>query len=151
MHRAVISDASCFIILAEIGALDLLFEAYGEVTTTPTIVAEVRISLPEWVKVQGPIHIPEFPASIDPGEASAIALALEIKDCILIIDEKTARNHAIRLGLEVTGTLGVIVKAKLEGAVPSIRPYVEAIKLRGFRFSPSVEAEAYRRANEPAN
>ncbi len=106
------------------------------------------MELPEWVSIQAPSSIPKFPPSIDPGEASAIALALETPNCILIVDEKTARNYAIRLGLEITGTLGVVVKAKLSGAILSIKPIVEAVRQKGFRFSDAVEAEAYRQAGE---
>lgn len=148
MLSAVISDASCLIILSEIGSLHLLFEAYGPVVTTPTVAQEFGMELPDWVSVQSPTTIPNFPPSIDPGEASAIALALETPNCVLIVDEKTARNYAIRLGLEITGTLGVVVKAKLKGAIPSIRPFVEAVRRKGFRFSTAVEAEAYRQAGE---
>lgn len=148
MVSAVISDASCLIILSEIGSLHLLFEAYGPVVTTPTVAQEFGMELPEWVSIRSPVAVPNFPPSIDPGEASAIALALETPNCILIVDEKTARNYAIRLGLEITGTLGVVVKAKLNGAVPSIKPIVEAVRQKGFRFSAAVEAEAYRQAGE---
>ena len=148
MVSAVISDASCLIILSEIGSLHLLFEAYGPVVTTPTVAQEFGMELPEWVSIQAPSSMPNFPPSIDRGEASAIALALETPNSILIVDEKTARNYAIRLGLEITGTLGVIVRAKLKGAVPSIRPFVEAVRRKGFRFSTAVEAEAYRQAGE---
>lgn len=148
MHNAVISDASCFITLYKIRALDLLHKTYGEITTTPQIVSEIKIQLPDWVKVRNPSRQMYQPSSIDVGEASAIALALETVDAVLIIDERTARNYAIRLGLNVTGTLGVIVKAKLDGVIPSIRPFVEEIRKTNFRFSAAIEAEAYELANE---
>lgn len=151
MHSAVISDASCLIILFEIRALDLLQQTYGEVTTTPEIVAEVRFELPDWVIVRTPLSSEKLvgmPASIDPGEASAITLALEISDSTLIIDERTARNYAKRLGLNVTGTLGVIVKAKLDGVIQSIEPFIDAIRKTDFRFSATIEADVYRLANE---
>jgi len=151
MHNAVISDASCFITLHKIGALDLLHKTYGEITTTPQIVSEIKIQLPDWVTVRSPSRqtLPlGLPSSIDAGEASAIALALETVDAVLIIDERTARNYAIRLGLNATGTFGVIVKAKLDGVIPSIRPFVEEIRQTNFRFSEAIEAEAYQLANE---
>lgn len=148
MLSAVISDASYLTILSEIGSLHLLFEAYGPVVTTTTVAQEFGMDLPDWVSIQAPTAIPNFPSSIDPGEASAIALALETPNCVLIVDEKTARNYAIRLGLEIIGTLGVVVKAKLNGAIPSITPFVEAVRRKGFRFSTAVEAEAYRQAGE---
>ena len=148
MVSAVISDASCLIILSEIGSLHLLFEAYRPVVTTPTVAQEFGVKLPDWVSIQAPSSMPNFPPSIDPGEASAIALALETPNCVLIVDERAARNYAIRLGLEITGTLGVVVKAKLKGAIPSIGPFVEAVRQKGFRFSTAVEAGAYRQAGE---
>lgn len=89
-----------------------------------------------------------MPTGIDSGEASAIALALEIPDSTIIIDDRAARNYAKRLGLHVTGTLGVIVKAKLDGVITSIQPYVVAIRKTDFRFSPAIEADAYEQASE---
>lgn len=151
MHSAIISDASCLIVLFEIGALDLLQDTYGEITTTPEIAREVRFDLPVWVVVRAPQRSgrPEgMPASIDAGEASAIELALETPDSTLIIDERTARNYAKRIGLNVTGTLGVIVKAKLDGKIPHILPFITAIRKTDFRFSPAIEAEAFSLAGE---
>jgi predicted nucleic acid-binding protein len=151
MHSAVISDASCLIILHEIDALDLLEKTYGTITTTPLVVSEVRFLLPTWLVIKQPRasrDTLQMPSSIDDGEASAIALALELPDSILIVDERTARNYAKRLGLNVTGTLGVIAKAKVDGIIPSIRPYMEAIAATDFRFSSLIEAEVYKRAGE---
>lgn len=56
---------------------------------------------------------------IGKGEASAIALALETADNVLILDDWKARRLAERLGLSVTGTLGVLIKAKNTGIIPS--------------------------------
>jgi predicted nucleic acid-binding protein len=152
MHSAVISDASCLIVLYEIHALDLLKKTYGAVITTPEIAAEARFQLPNWIVVQSPSKTSKkMPSSIDTGEASAISLALEIPGSLLILDERTARNYARKLGLTVTGTLGVIAKAKLDGVIPSIRPLIEAIRKTDFRFSAAVEADVYAAANEDAN
>ena len=54
-------------------------------------------------------------AIIDSGEASAIALALELDDCLLIMDDLKGRVLAEELGIRVTGTFGVIIEAKLAG------------------------------------
>ncbi len=151
MHSAVISDASCLIVLYEIHALDLLKKTYGDVTTPPEIAAEVRFQLQGWMIIRSPGKPAQgMPRSIDMGEASAISLALEIPDSILILDERTARNYARTLGLTVTGTLGVVAKAKLEGVIPSIKPFIEAIRKTDFRFSAVVEADVYILADEDA-
>lgn len=54
---------------------------------------------------------------LDAGEASTIALALENPDGRIILDERKGRSVAKRLGLKVTGTFGIIIKAKDEGLI----------------------------------
>ena len=51
MPKAIISDTSCFIILTNIGELELLQKVYGQIVTTPEIVAEFGETLPEWVEI----------------------------------------------------------------------------------------------------
>lgn len=85
---------------------------------------------------------------IDKGESSAIALALEIPESTLILDDFKARKIADKLGLTYTGTLGVIIKAKLKGIVPSIRPIINKMKQTDFRLSDEIELHALRQAKE---
>jgi len=65
------------------------------------------------------------------GESAAIALASEIPATILVIDELEGRHVARRLGLTVTGTLGLIVSAKRRGVLPAARPVIEQLRQRG--------------------
>jgi predicted nucleic acid-binding protein len=51
MHKTVISDTSCLIILSKIDALGLLQQLYGEVFTTLEIATEYGLPLPEWIHV----------------------------------------------------------------------------------------------------
>ena len=116
MPRTIISDTSCFIVLTKIGALELLHQIYGQVVTTPDIAVEYGQTLPEWVEVvavQDKMRQQLLEMQIDKGESSAIALALETPDCTIILDDYKARKIAERLGLNLTGTIGVIIKAKL--------------------------------------
>jgi predicted nucleic acid-binding protein len=85
---------------------------------------------------------------IDKGEASAIALALETEDNIVILDDWKARKLAERLGLSVTGTLGVIIKAKKTGLIPSIKPFLNRIRETNFRISEELVQIALNEANE---
>ena len=151
MHRVVISDTSCFIVLTNIGELHLLQELYGEVITTPEVVAEFRHSLPDWVIIKTPSdnyrqRILEI--QIDKGEASAIALAIEIPGSTLILDDYKARIIAEKLGLKITGTLGVIIRAKLNGIIPSVKPYLNKIKATSFRLTDEIENQALKEAGE---
>lgn len=151
MPNAVISDASCLIILAEIGSTSLLKAVFGSIVTIPEIAAEVGFDLPDWIEILSPTDLrilESMPSSIDHGEATAIALALENVGSTLIIDDLSARNYAIRLGIHVTGTIGVLIKAKLDGHIASIKPHVEMIRKTNFRFSETVEQNAYLLAGE---
>ncbi len=151
MHKAIISDTSCFIILSKIEKLDLLKEVYGEVITTSDIVEEFGEKLPDWIIIKNVAdkstqRILEL--QIDRGESSAIALALEIKNSTLLLDDFKARKIAQQLGISFTGTLGVIIKAKLKGIIPSIKPYLEKIKETNFRISSEIELQALKEAQE---
>ncbi len=85
---------------------------------------------------------------IDKGESSAITLALEIPDSLLILDDYKARRIVEKLGLTYTGTIGVIIKAKLMGIIPSIKPILEKIRQTDFRISADIELQALNEANE---
>lgn len=84
---------------------------------------------------------------IDKGEASAIALVLETSEHIIILDDWKARKLAERLGLSVTGTLGVIIRAKKKGIITSIKPYLNKIRDTNFRISEELEQDALKEAN----
>lgn len=85
---------------------------------------------------------------IDKGESSAIALALETPDCTVILDDYKARKIADQLGLNITGTIGVIVKAKLKGVIPSIKPILTKIRTTDFRLTMELELLAMKEAGE---
>lgn len=151
MPKTIISDTSCFIILAKIEALDLLQKIYGQIITTSDIAEEFGEILPEWVIIKDVSDASKqkiLELQLDKGESSAIALAMEIPDSILILDDFKARKIAQQLGLTVTGTIGVIVKAKLTGKIPSVKTYLDKIKITNFRISSEIEAQALKEANE---
>ncbi len=151
MPKAIISDTSCFIILTNIGELELLQKVYGQIVTTPEIVAEFGETLPEWVEiveVKDKYRQTILELQIDKGESSAIALALETPDSVVILDDYKARKIAERLGVTLTGTIGVIIKAKLNGTIPSIKPILEKIKQTDFRLSSEIETQALKEADE---
>jgi predicted nucleic acid-binding protein len=151
MPRTIICDTSCFIVLANIEALDLLSKVYGQITTTPEIASEFGDLLPSWVEILSVSdkHKQQLlEMQLDKGESSAIALALEIPDSTVILDDNKARRIAQQLNLKYTGTIGVIIKAKLIGIIPSIKPFLEKIKQTDFRISPDLEFNALKEAKE---
>ena len=141
MPRDVIADASVLIILDKINQLDLLNGVYNQIYTTPEIFKEYGKPLPDWIIIK-PTKDKKYQkfieTQVDLGEASAIALALERDDSLLILDDLRARKLAKRLGITFTGTLGVINKAKSIGLISKIKPLIEKLKLTDFRISDKI-------------
>ena len=77
---------------------------------------------------------------IDKGEASAIALAIELSDSVVILDDYKARKLAESLGIQIIGTIGIIIKAKRQGVIESIKPFLQKIRQTDFRISEEIES-----------
>lgn len=151
MHSIVISDTSCLIIFNKIGQLEILQRVYEYVVTTPEIASEFSEILPGWVKIQEvqDKKYQEFlETQVDSGEASAIALAMEIDDSLLLLDDLKARKLAGKLNLRFTGTLGVITKAKQIGVISEVKPIINSLLMTDFRISENVIEELLKLNNE---
>jgi predicted nucleic acid-binding protein len=151
MPRTIISDTSCLIVLKNINELELLQKLYGTITTTIEIAEEYGEILPDWIEIVEVVDKQVqmlLELQIDKGESSAIALALETPNSTVIIDDYKGRKIAERLRINYTGTLGVIVRAKLNGIIPSIKPILEKINNTDFRLSFEIEQKALQEARE---
>jgi hypothetical protein len=147
--RAV-SDTSPFIALNSIGRLGLLPRLFDTITVPPAVAAELKsILVPDWVRVV-PIPVVSIPeAAITPileaklgrGETEAIHLALHLRPDRLLLDDGEGRREAQRLGLRVTGVLGLLLAAKRTGLLPAVRPEVDALRTSGFRVSEGLYKE----------
>lgn len=67
---------------------------------------------------------------IDRGEAETLALAIELKAEIVLLDEQEARHTATRLGLRALGVLGVLLQAKRLGIIEEVRSRLDALRKR---------------------
>lgn len=85
---------------------------------------------------------------LDEGEAEAIVLALEVNAGLILLDDREARIQAKSLGLNVTGTLGILLRARRLGLIRNLRPEIEKLKKTGFRISQSLEEEILRLVGE---
>lgn len=116
----VVSDTSPIFYLLEIGVVEILHTLYGEVLVPPAVHEELchpsspscqwASRPPDWFRVVAPRHIDES-IKLDRGEREAIALAIESQADRLLIDEKLGRQAAKQRGLQVAGTLGVLLDA----------------------------------------
>ena len=103
MQKVIISDTSCLILLDKIGELKLLNKLFGQIIITQEIAGEFKKELPDWFTIQEPTNKTYqkiLEASLDKGEASAIAFAIEQTDCLLIIDDYKGRKYAEQLGIK---------------------------------------------------
>jgi predicted nucleic acid-binding protein len=132
----VIADTSCLILLKRLGELDLLHAVFGTVTITDRVRLEFGEPIPEWVIVESPKQddlLNDLMATLDPGEATAIALAAQRGNCLLVLDDLHARRTARQRGILFIGTLGVLTRAKASGVIKAVAPYQQKLVVAGFR------------------
>ena len=128
MQKIIIADASCLILFHKIFEINLLHSLFGEIIISSVIAKEFGELLPEWIIIIDPTdkkYEQMLNSFVDAGEASAIALAIEYKNCLLIVDDMKARKLATELSIKYTGSLGVIVDAKFQGHIELIKPIIE--------------------------
>ncbi|NES21084.1 MAG: DUF3368 domain-containing protein [Symploca sp. SIO3E6] len=149
----VVSDTSPITNLAAIGQLDLLQKLYTRIIIPVAVYNEmvsvdklvpgaIEVKTLPWIETQAVTDlqqvsiIRESQENIDLGEAEAITLALKLKADLLLMDERRGRTVAIGYGLQVTGLLGVLVQAKGNNLIQSVKPLVDQlIEQADFRVS----------------
>src|SRR4051794_38586668 len=159
--RLVISNTSPLLYLHQVGHLDLLPRLYGQVQIPSAVQDELRagaelgVAVPDagsldWLQVQPVRDTALLPVVIDlgPGEAEAIALAIAHPGSLLILDDTLGRRIAHLNRLTYTGTLGVLVKAKEQGLLPSVSPVVEALRSTTMYLTPTLIERVLRKPGE---
>lgn len=115
------------------------------------VAEEFGQELPKWIEIRSATDLYSqriLELQIDKAEASALALALEMPEPVVILDDYKARKIAESLGLEIIGTIGVIIKAKKLGIIETIKPLLNKIRQTDFRISPELEKLALEAAGE---
>ena len=151
LSKTIISDTSCFIVLSKIGRLEILQQLFGTIVTTPEIADEYGENLPDWIEIVAvkDKHKQQlFEINVDKGEASAMALALETENSLIIIDDYKARKLAHSLHLDYMGTIGIIKLAKQKGIISAVMPILKEIKDTDFRISSELELFLLTQTNE---
>ena len=86
---------------------------------------------------------------LDSGEAAALSPAVEIHADAVLIDERRGYEVAVQLGLRVIGILGILLRGKSSGFVPSVRPVLDALQRdAGFWLSDSLRNQVLQAAGE---
>jgi predicted nucleic acid-binding protein len=141
----IISDTSSVSNLFQIERIDLLKSLYGKITITPAVQRELyaleeqkEIDDLKWIKVVAPKdqkRVMKLLDELDLGEAESIALAIERKAKYLIIDEYRGRLIAEQYGVKIVGILGILIQAKQDGLIDSVKDEVQKLRQVGFRLN----------------
>ncbi len=145
-----VANSSVLIVLERVRRLALLEESFKEILIPPAVAREVG-EVPAFVSVvpvPNPSALKVFPSRVHKGEAEVIMLGMCRPGAVLLLDDWYARSFAQQRGLAVIGTVGLIVRAKRIGMLPSVSPLLQELSEAGFRLSPQVLAEARRIAGE---
>ena len=144
----IVSNTSPIINLACIGRLELLPALFGEIIIPDAVFHEIAVADPNapgasdvrtapWIRRRPVVNRPlaaSLRLELDPGEAEAIACAVEANAKLLLIDERRGRLVALRLGLATTGLMGLLLLARKKGLIESIRPLLDP---RGYPTEPN--------------
>lgn len=139
----VVSDTSPIANLVVVGYIDLLPQLFSSVVIPEIVYQELlangnehlvtrTVTTANWLEIRAAndraqVTALERDCHLDPGEANAIVLALELKATQLLIDERLGRSEAKRLGLRITGILGVLLAAKRQGLIENVRPILDRL------------------------
>lgn len=136
----IVSNTTPLISLLKISCLETLYGLYSEIIIPQAVYEEIEegrnkkcyqnLSDLHWIKIQNikGKHLRDHFWDLDAGEAETIILASEIDADIVIMDEKLGRTYAKHAGLKVTGTIGVLIKAKKSGLIKKIKPLLIELK-----------------------
>lgn len=156
----VVSDSSPLISLAAVGRFDLLRQLYAtisipasvheEVTRAVGLAGAAELANADWISrrpIGNDFLARALDGELDRGEAEAIALAVEFRADLLLMDERRGRAVAARFGLNVVGVLGMLIEAKSKALLDKVEPILSDLHRKaGFRIS----SELYRRVLEVA-
>ncbi len=158
--KPVVLNNTPLVALWALGRLDLLRDLFQEVLiptaveaeflATQTVSRQAALASAPWVRsvaLKSPRRALAY-AGLDQGEAEVLALAEELEARLTIIDERKARRYAERMGLTLTGTLGVLLLAKEAGLIDTVAPWMAKLQEAGLFLSPGLVREALKIAGE---
>lgn len=160
--RKVIVNSTPIILLSNINQLELLKKIYGEITIPQAVYDEVTEKPDsacqnlknhfDWIKIEtikNPLQKKMYQAKLHDGEVEVMILAQEEpKADLVILDDNTAKKTARFLELTVTGTLGILVKAKQLKFIEKIKPLMDALIGNGFFVAQNVYNMVLEQAGE---
>ena len=150
--RKVIVNSTPLIALCHVNQLNILNELYGEVIIPRAVYDEISVKKDsvckkivdeslEWIhiqKIQNVMAKAMFKSQLHDGEVEVMILAKEQNADVVIIDDQNAKKYAKYLELPVTGTLGILIKAKQVGYIPELKPLLDVMVQNGIYIKNSL-------------
>jgi len=133
----VVSNTSPIINLACINKLDILEKLYQKIIIPPAVFEEItnnnqpgseEVRSLQWFEVQdikNKLFLESLKNDLDDGEAEAISLSIQLKSDLLLLDERKGRNVAARFDVVYTGVLGILLIAKEEKLIDSVKSLMD--------------------------
>ncbi len=158
----IICNATPLIAFARIGQLALLRKVVGTLVIPDAVCREISVysdiqhgiidlAQEPWISVQtvqSEAKVCLLLPTLDRGEAEVIALALERAAGLVLIDELSGRKVAESLHLTVSGSVGILIRAKQMGEISAVKPLLEEMIQRGIRYSPRFVTAILQRIGE---
>lgn len=160
MNKAV-SNTSPLLYLYRIDKLEWLPQLFESIWIPNAVVNEMKegrskgYNTPDpedyvWMEIIDPksVVFEWLSSDLGAGELSAMTLALENADRIVLLDDALARNTAKAAGLNVWGTLRILLEAKAHGLTGEIKPHVEKLAAKGMWLSDGIRRRILKLADE---
>lgn len=158
----VVSNTTPVSNLIRIRQLPLLEKLFGRVVIPEQVAEEMAAGshlLGTWQQVPGAEAIlveatldgpflRQLLVRLDAGEAAAIALAVDRRASLILMDELDGRKVARHHHLQIAGTLGILLEAKRRGYVGEVRPLIESLERESFRISATLKEQVLTAAGE---
>jgi len=158
--RKVISNTTPILSLLKINKLEILKELYGQVTIPNAVYQEVEegkhkefykdLKKIDWLIIKDikDQNSREYFVDLDDGEAEVLILAKELNADLVILDEILGRRYAKVLEFNLTGTLGVLLKAKEKGIIKSLKELLTELTEKGTWLNPKLIKEVLKISKE---
>ena len=160
--RKVIVNSTPLIALCNANLLFILKELYGNITIPQAVFDEVTakpdsacLQIKEnldWIFVEKIKDVADrkmYKAKLHAGEVDVMILAQESPQAdLVIIYDNAAKKTAKYLGLTVTGTLGVLLKAKKSGIIFSVKDAINKLQANGFYIDSKIVKLVLNQAEE---
>ena len=157
----LICDTSALIALHQVGPLHIL-PALSVAVIVPAAVEQelamgrieghdlLDVASFDWMTIRSPAACPMLPHAkqLGIGESNVLWLALEIPGSVAVLDDGPARRSASQLGIPFTGTLGLLLDAKLRGLIPTVAPLLDDLERHEFNMSPRIRESILKAAGE---